>query len=79
MSTKENREKEAKKLKYKKNWFLVKWWILVKLILEMEKNLQKNLFEHPMAEERFQQTARARLKNQDWKIQKLATQEQKLK
>jgi len=78
MSTKENREKEAKKLKYKKIGFS-KMMDSGEIDFGDGKKSSKKSFEHPMAEERFQQTARARLKNQDWKIQKLATQEQKLK
>jgi hypothetical protein len=61
MSTKEAREKEAKKLKYKKMGF-------GEMIDSGEidfgdgKKSSKKSFEHPMAEERFQQTAKARLK-----------------
>jgi hypothetical protein len=61
MSTKEAREKEAKKLKYRKMGFS-------KMIDSGEidfgdgKKSSKKSFEHPMAEERFQQTAKARLK-----------------
>ena len=61
MSTKENREKEAKKLKYKKIGFS-KMMDSGEIDFGDGKKSSKKSFEHPMAEERFQQTARARLK-----------------
>jgi len=61
MSTKENREKEAKKLKYKKMGFS-KMMDSGEIDFGDGKKSSKKSFEHPMAEERFQQTARARLK-----------------
>jgi hypothetical protein len=82
MSTKEAREKEAKKLKYRKMGFgpmmdsgEIDFGDGKKSSLRKEKgaeiggeagfkfmNEKKKSFEHPMAEERFQQTAKARLK-----------------
>lgn len=82
MSTKENREKEAKKLKYKKMGFSkmidsgeIDFKDGKKSSLRKEKgaeiggeagfkfmNEKKKSFEHPMKEERLQQTAKARLK-----------------
>ena len=61
MATKENREKEAKKLKYKKMGFS-KMMDSGEIDFEDGKKSSKKSFEHPMKEERFQQTAKARLK-----------------
>jgi hypothetical protein len=61
MSTKEAREKEAKKLKYRKMGF-GPMMDSGEIDFGDGKKSSKKSFEHPMAEERFQQTAKARLK-----------------